>query len=167
VVGDLLRAHARLTPQGPFLTCGAGAFGFAALDARTDAVAAGLAAAGVAWGDRVAIVCANRIEMVELFFAVAKLGAIQVPLNAYLKGEFLRYQLADSRASALVVDASGHTAVAPLLADLPELRLLVLLDEPAIATAAPHIQVRRYTELPVSQLAPVVEIAPADLMSIV
>ena len=167
VVGELLRGHAHATPQRQFLTCGASAFDFAALDARTDAVAAGLAAAGVARGDRVAILCANRVEMLELFFAVAKLGAIQVPLNAYLKGEFLRYQLADSRASALVVDASGHAAVAPLLADLPGLRLLVLLDEPAIDTAAPQIEVRRYTELPVSSPAPVVEIAPTDLMSIV
>jgi crotonobetaine/carnitine-CoA ligase len=167
VVGDLLRAHAKATPQRHFVTCGASAFGFAALDARTDAVAAGLAAAGVGRGDRVAIVCPNRIEMLELFFALAKLGAVQVPLNAYLKGEFLRYQLADSRASALVVDASGHTAVAPLLADLPELKLLVLLDEPTIDTAAPPIQVRGYAELRVAQPAPVVEIGPADLMSIV
>ncbi|PXX10941.1 AMP-binding protein [Mycolicibacterium moriokaense] len=167
VVGELLRAHARLAPRRRFLTCGAAEFGFAALDARTDAVAAGLAAAGVGQGDRVAIVCANRIEMLELFFAVAKLGAVQVPLNAYLKGEFLRYQLADSQASTLVVDASGHTAVAPMLTDLPDLRLLVLLDEPTIDTAAPLIHVRRYSELPVSRPAPVVAVVPSDLMSIV
>jgi carnitine-CoA ligase len=167
VVGELLRAHAQATPQRRFLSCGAAEFGFGALDARTDAVAAGLAAAGFAFGDRVAIVCANRIEMLELFFAVAKLGAIQVPLNAYRKGEFLRYQLTDSRASTLVVDASGHAAVAPLLADLAELRLLVLLDEPAIDTAAPQIEVRPYAELAVSRPAPVVEVAPTDLMSIV
>jgi crotonobetaine/carnitine-CoA ligase len=169
VVGELLRSQARANPQGRFLTCGASEFGFAELDVRTDAVAAGLAAAGVAQGDRVAIVCGNRIEMLELFFAVAKLGAIQVPLNAYLKGEFLRYQLADSQASALVVDASGYAAVAPMLAELPELRLLIVLDEQAAdpIADAPQMRVRAYRDLAIAEPAPSVEIAPSDLMSIV
>ncbi|HEX6432936.1 MAG TPA: orotidine-5'-phosphate decarboxylase, partial [Gemmatimonadales bacterium] len=48
--------------------------------------------------------------------------AIQVPLNAFLKGEFLRYQLADAQASTLVADAAGWRAVQPLLDQLPELR---------------------------------------------
>jgi len=168
VVGDLLRAHASAAPEHRFLICGRSEFSFAALDARTDAVAAGLSVAGVGKGDRVAIVCSNRVEMVELFFAVAKLGAIQVPLNAYLKGEFLRYQLADSLASALVVDASAHAAVAPMLAELPELRLLVLLDDSASESGAPHVAVHRYAEMATaSERPPIVEVAPADLMSIV
>lgn len=167
VVGDLLRAHARATPERRFVTCGARDLGFVALDARTDAVAAGLAAAGVSKGDRVAILCTNRIEMIELFFAVAKLGAIQVPLNAYLKGEFLRYQLADSQASALVVDASARAAVAPMLANLPDLRLLVLLDDPIASAVPPAIQVRAYPDLTSTAAPPLVAVQPADLMSIV
>lgn len=167
IVGDLLRAQARVTPAKRFLTCGENEVGFAALDARTDAIAAGLAAAGVGKSDRVAIVCSNRIEMLELFFAVAKLGAIQVPLNAYLKGEFLRYQLADSQASALIVDASAQAAVAPMLANLPELRLLVLLDAPVADPVSSAIQVRAYAELAIATSPPIVELQPADLMSIV
>jgi crotonobetaine/carnitine-CoA ligase len=145
VVGDLVRAQAHQAPDRRFLICGQSEFSFAELDARTNAVAAGLASAGVGQGDRVAIVCGNRVEMVELFFAVAKLGAIQVPLNAFLKGEFLRYQLADSRAPALIVDASAHAAVAPLLQELPELRLLVLLDDSPTDTTAAHVSVRGTT----------------------
>lgn len=40
-----------------------------------------LAALGVAQGDRVAILCRNRIEFFESMFACAKLGALYVPLN--------------------------------------------------------------------------------------
>ena len=167
IVGELLREQARATPQHRFITCGASELSFAALDARTDAIAAGLAAAGVGQGDRVAIVSTNRIEMVELFFAVAKLGAIQVPLNVYLKGDFLAYQLMDSRARALVVDSSGAAAVAPLLERLAELRLLVLLDDSAPAPGASSMQVRRYADLAVDADPPRVELKPSDLMSIV
>jgi len=168
VVGDLLRAQARVAPSGRFLTCGESELGFAALDARTDAVAADLAAAGIGKGDRVAIVCTNRIEMLELFFALAKLGAIQVPLNVYLKGEFLAYQLTDSQASTLVVDASAQAAVAPMLADLPQLRLLVPLDDDGTAAVAPAVQVLPYSRLGKAAAAPpIIELKPADLMSIV
>jgi crotonobetaine/carnitine-CoA ligase len=167
IVGDLLREQARIAPQNRFITCGVSALSFAELDARTDAIAAGLAAAGVGQGDRVAIVSTNRIEMVELFFAVAKLGAIQVPLNVYLKGDFLAYQLMDSQARALVVDSSGAAAVAPLLERLAELKLLVLLDESAPTTGTPSLQVQRYAELALDAAPPQVELKPTDLMSIV
>jgi crotonobetaine/carnitine-CoA ligase len=167
IVGELLREQARATPQSRFITCGASELSFAALDARTDAIAAGLAAAGVVQGDRVAIVSTNRIEMVELFFAVAKLGAIQAPLNIYLKGDFLAYQLMDSQARVLVVDSSAAAAVAPLLERLTELRLLVLLDDDGPALGAPSMQVRRYGELALDAAPSRVALKPTDLMSIV
>jgi carnitine-CoA ligase len=168
IVGDLLRAQARVTPDARFLTCGQRELGFGALDTRSDEVAAGLSEAGVRKGDRVGIVCLNRVEMLELFFAVAKLGSIQVPLNAFLKGEFLRYQLADCRASVLVVDAAALTAVEPMLATLSDLRLLVTLDDQPPAAVPPAVRVCAYGELTAAEGSlPGVEVGPGDLMSIV
>ena len=114
-VGEMLRLRAALHPDRDFLWCEEERWTYAEADRRSDAVAAGLAQLGVAAGDRVAVISSNRPEMLELFFALAKLGAIQVPLNVYLKGDFLAYQLMDSQARALVVDSSGAAAVAPLL----------------------------------------------------
>ncbi|HET9230912.1 MAG TPA: long-chain fatty acid--CoA ligase, partial [Vitreimonas sp.] len=54
---------------------------YAALDDRCARAAAVLASRGVSRGDRVAILCRNRIEFFEIMFACAKLGAILVPLN--------------------------------------------------------------------------------------
>lgn len=167
IVGELLRAQASTAPHRRAVRCGDADLTFAELDGRTDSVAAGLIAAGVRKGDRVAIVSTNRIEMLELFFALAKLGAIQVPLNVFLKGEFLSYQLKDSQATALIADSSGLTAVAGLLPQLTHLRLIVELDKHAEITAQPSIKVKRYSDLN-GPLAPLgVELRPADLMSIV
>ena len=152
VVGELLRVHAHVMPQARFLTCDEHELAFGALDVRSDEVAAGLSAAGVTRGDRVAIVCLNRIEMLELFFGVAKLGAIQVPLNAFLKGEFLRYQLADCRASTLIVDAAGLDAVAPMLSTLEELRLLVTLDAHPPVQVPSAVRVCSYAEVTAARL---------------
>ncbi|TML78914.1 MAG: long-chain fatty acid--CoA ligase, partial [Actinobacteria bacterium] len=121
-VAELLRARAAAHPDRDFLWCDAERWTYAETDRRTDAVAAGLAETGVAAGDRVAVISSNRPEMLELLFALAKLGAIHVPLNVFLKGDFLRYQLQDSQASTLVADAAGLQAVNAVIDDLPELK---------------------------------------------
>jgi len=51
------------------------------LSQRTGRTTELLASLGVAHGDRVALLCRNRIEFFELLFACARLGAILVPLN--------------------------------------------------------------------------------------
>src|SRR5437879_1912252 len=115
VMGTLLRSRAEANPDGPFCNVQDGGFTFAEIDRRADEVAAGFAAHGVGFGDRVAVLTPNRIEVLEMFYGLARLGAIQVPLNAFLKGAFLRHQLAHSRASVLVGDPAGIAAAAPLL----------------------------------------------------
>ena len=126
VIGALRRRVAA-APDEPFVRCGGEFLTLADVDRRSDRVAAGLAELGVQAGDRVAVLLPNREEMIDLFFASTKLGVVLVPLNAFLKGEFLRYQLADCGASVLVTDAPGYDAAAPLLG-LTEIKRLVLLD---------------------------------------
>lgn len=84
---------------------------------RAQRLAAGLFELGVRPGDRVASILPNRPEALELFFACAELGAIHVPLNVYLRGEFLRYQLVDAEPAVLVADDVALPMVSELLAD--------------------------------------------------
>ena len=130
VIPELLRERAVMHPDRPYLGCEDVSFTYAQIDERTDRIASGLAAHGVGPGDRVAVISANRMEMLELFFACAKAGAAMVPLNVFLKGEFLRYQLRDSQAQTLVVDGAGLEAAVELIDELPDLRRIVTLDGP-------------------------------------
>lgn len=79
---------------------------YAELNREAGRFAAGLAEAGVRRGDRVAALLQNRPEFPLLWFALAKLGAVLVPLNTALKGELLRYELEDCQAGALVIESS-------------------------------------------------------------
>jgi crotonobetaine/carnitine-CoA ligase len=168
VVHRILERWAADRPHDRFLTCGERTFTFAELNDRSHSVAAGFAASGVRRGDRVAILSANRIEMVDLYFGLAKLGVIQVPLNAFLKGEFLRYQLADCQASVIAVDSAGLDAVVALLPELPDLRTIVVFDGPASAVR-PEVEIVDFQTslLTCAHEPPAVEIGPADTMSIV
>lgn len=165
VVGDLLRAQAKAQPDKPFLSCGARRYTYAGMDAVSDRVAAGLAELGVAYGDRLALVSTNRPELLELLFGCAKLGVIQVPLNAFLRGEFLRYQLADCTASTLVVDREGLASALPLLPELPGLKRLILLDDEPDDDLP--VETLAYSKLRDAQgQLPSVSVSASDLMSI-
>jgi fatty-acyl-CoA synthase len=90
---------------------------YAALDERCARAAAVLGARGVGRGDRVAILCRNRIEFFEIMFACAKLGAILAPLNWRSPAVELQPLMHDCGAGVLVYGredaATAETLRAP------------------------------------------------------
>ena len=166
-LGELLRVRAIELPDRPYLTVSGRGYTFGELDARSDAVAAALHLHGVQAGDRVALLAPNRPEVVELFFGLAKLGAIQVPLNSALKGEFLRYQLNQSQASVIVIDGEGAGTFAAVAEELPDLRLCVLLDNDQDGAELAGIARIGYEEFArATSASPAVSVNPADTMTI-
>ena len=84
-------------------------------------LAARLAALGVKKGDRVALAMRNLPEWPVAFFAIASLGAIVVPLNAWWTGVEIEYGLADSGAKVLIADDRRHERLLPHYPALREL----------------------------------------------
>jgi fatty-acyl-CoA synthase len=94
---------------------------YAELDGRTGQAASLLLARGVREGDRVAILCRNRIAFFEILFACARIGAILVPLNWRMPPAELAALLADCT-PVLLVHGREDEAAASLLG-LPRLDL--------------------------------------------
>jgi fatty-acyl-CoA synthase len=115
---------------------------FRALRDRALRLARGLHGAGVAPGDRVAVLMGNRHEWPETLFGLAALGAVCVPVNVLLTGREIRHVCRDSEVRCLIVDELG----APKLADLEELPERVVAIGDALADAL------AYEELPEAEL---------------
>ncbi|BCO39211.1 ATP-dependent acyl-CoA ligase [Mycobacterium paraintracellulare] len=128
VLGDWLREEATADPDRPFVQCDSGWISLAELDHRSDSMAAALQGLGVGVGDRVAVILPNSIEYIVLVYAIAKAGAVQVPVNTYLRGEFLLHPLLESGAVLAVCDGEAMHQVVPLAPKLPALKNLVLVD---------------------------------------
>ena len=88
-VSELLAARAELTPDAVVVRCGAEAVTARELDARASRLARGLLGLGLQPGDRVGVLLPTSMPFIELIFACARAGLVQVPLNAFLKGDFL------------------------------------------------------------------------------
>jgi len=78
-----------------------------------------LQAAGVAPGDRVAAMCENRLELLELILGCAWSGAIAVPINTASRGAQLEHVLSNSGARLMLADAALVPAIGSLQAALP------------------------------------------------
>ena len=89
-------------------------FTFPAVNARSNRVADALRGLGVKKGDRVALLLMNGVEFAESFFAIAKIGAIVVPLNWRLVADELAFILGDSGAAVLIYDHEFRAVVADL-----------------------------------------------------
>ncbi len=89
-------------------------FSYAELNGRANRTAHLLRALGVEKGDRVALLQMNGAEYIESFFAIAKIGAIAVPLNWRLVPDELAFMLQDSGARVLIHDAEFANAAVDL-----------------------------------------------------
>ncbi|HLW75902.1 MAG TPA: AMP-binding protein, partial [Bryobacteraceae bacterium] len=79
-------------------------FTFGGIDARSNRVAYALAARGIAQGDRVCVYLANRIEMIDLFLACVKLGAIFVPINILYREREMAHILSDAEPKIFITE---------------------------------------------------------------
>jgi crotonobetaine/carnitine-CoA ligase len=93
---------------------------------RVSRWAAVLRQEGISPGDRVASFCTNSAEFVALQYGTYGAGAIEVPVNAELRGPVLETILHDCEPAVLVADADLSEIVSQ---HLPEGTRLVTLDD--------------------------------------
>ncbi|MGW8065430.1 AMP-dependent synthetase/ligase [Streptomyces ziwulingensis] len=97
------------------------------------ALAKGLLAQGVRFGDRVAVMSRTRYEWTLFDFALWTVGAQVVPLYPTSSAEQCLWTLYDAEATAAVVEHEDHTmTIATVIDRLPHLRGLWQLDSDAV-----------------------------------
>jgi carnitine-CoA ligase len=81
------------------------AYSFAETLALAETIAAGFVRGGLAHGDRLVIMAANRAEYVLAWFGSAFAGVVEVPMNTAYRGSFLEHQVRTTAPRALAIDA--------------------------------------------------------------
>jgi long-chain acyl-CoA synthetase len=96
---------------------------------RVDLARAGLAALGVARGDRVAIIANNRVEWAVMAYATYGLGGAYVPMYEAQHMEEWAFILADCEAKVLVAATRAiYEKVKGLPAEIPTLKHVICLE---------------------------------------
>src|SRR3954447_9428309 len=103
-LGSWTRRRARMTPGKTALVQDGRVTTYADLHRASTRVAHGLRGRGVTRGDRVAFLGLNSVELVVAMFAIAKLGAVFVPVNTRLAPAELSHVLEHSGSRLLLVE---------------------------------------------------------------
>jgi fatty-acyl-CoA synthase len=116
-IADALHRTAQRLPAKTAIVCGSTAWTYAEFNAFVSRLAAGLHHMGVNQGDKVAVLARNSHGFAALRFALARRGAVLVPINFMLKAEEVAYILRHAGAKVLATD-SGLTELARTAAEL-------------------------------------------------
>ncbi|MFB6172897.1 MAG: acyl-CoA synthetase [Haloarculaceae archaeon] len=99
-----------------------------------------LAERGVGRGDRICVSGSQKPGTILGHLAAWKLGAVSVPLSVLLGPDGLSYRLADSGATAFVVDAASVEAFRAIEADLPSLETVLTVGDAEPAAGERDLQ---------------------------
>ena len=157
VVGDVLRASARLAPGSPAIAGEEATLSHAGLDAEADRLAAALAGAGFAPGACIGAMLPNSLEYGLLFFAAARAGVVLANLPTRASGRELAGMVALAGMRGLFVHRDFAAQVAAARAEGAELARVVEVGGPDTRDLAAAVSARAGTLPAVSQ---------ADLLSI-
>lgn len=102
-LGDFLRRTAQRVPTKLGIVCGDVRWSYAEFDRIVNRLARGLLAEGIGPGDRVAILARNSHAFAALRFALARIGAVLVPINFMLNADECAFILKSAGAKALAL----------------------------------------------------------------
>ncbi|MGK4904973.1 AMP-binding protein [Streptomyces albus] len=137
-LADAVFAHAEASPALPLLSRKDGHGQWQDVSAarfrdEVVAVAKGLLAQGVRFGDRVALMSRTRYEWTLLDFSLWSIGAQSVPVYPTSSAEQVAWMLHDAEVTAVVVEHEDHAMTVGSVVDrLPRLKKLWQLDAGAM-----------------------------------
>lgn len=100
---DFISISSAICPDRDCVVFEGARYTFSQVNERSNRIANSLANMGVKKGDIVAILQVNCSQFLEIYFAVAKLGAVMVPLNFRAKDAELTYMLNNCGAVAVFI----------------------------------------------------------------
>ena len=128
-IADLFELVAEEIPDRLALVGGDHRLTYGELDERSNRLANHLIGLGVQPGAKMSVYAWNRTEWVESLFGGYKARLIPINVNYRYVADELRYILENSESEVLIFERSFAPIVAEVVADLPQLKHLIVLED--------------------------------------
>ena len=126
LVHRVLEQRAAERPEYPVMHWSGLDYSYAAINREANRIAAGLEARGIEPGQRCAVMMQNSPAHVFVWFATAKLGVVEVPINTAYRGDILTHIVTSARVTAMVLDAEFVPVVARIADRCPGLGTFIV-----------------------------------------
>ncbi len=127
---DIVREHARNSPDTDAFTFGDETMSFGALDEGSNRVAHALMALGVTKGERVSFLGKNHPLYFEALLGAAKIGAVMTPVNWRLAAPEVAYILSNCEARVVFVGEGFTDMLAQVRSETPLVEHVIGIDAP-------------------------------------
>ncbi|MEU7811992.1 AMP-binding protein [Pseudonocardia sp. NPDC049154] len=127
----LLERRAADSPDGTFFSWADDTTTFGEFNAAVNRMARRLQHEGVTPGTHVAVLMDTSPDYLTLWFALAKVGAVEIPINTAYLGEMLHHQLTSSTATVCVADAAYAERIVQIAPSIPRLEHLYVRGRPS------------------------------------
>jgi acyl-CoA synthetase (AMP-forming)/AMP-acid ligase II len=118
-IGSLITRHARYRPNHLAVVADGQRLTYGEFNRRVNRLANALVGLGLGKGDKVGMILPNCLELLETYWAVAKIGAVVVPLSPLLRGKALTTLLQDSDTGLVITSVAFVETLEPLKPELP------------------------------------------------
>ncbi|TVO67610.1 class I adenylate-forming enzyme family protein [Denitromonas ohlonensis] len=126
-IDGLIAHHARYRPEHTAVVFGGQRLNWDQFNRRVNRLAHAFRAAGIDKGDRVATVLPNCLELLDIYWACAKLGAVVVPLSPLLTTAGLESLMRNAAPKAVFASRETAAILLPAKPRLTSLRCCVLV----------------------------------------
>ena len=120
-IGTLLSRNARYRPDHIAVVFGPHRLTFCEFNRRVNRLANALLNLEIRKGDKIATLLPNSLELLETYWAVARIGAVVVPLSPLLREKALARLIDDSDTTAIIAAADCVTALDAIRSEVPAL----------------------------------------------
>lgn len=118
-IGTLLTRHARFRPGHTAVVFRDRRLTYSELNRSVNRISNAFLDMGIRKGDKIATILPNCLELFEIYWAVAKTGAVVVPLSPLLRGSGLVSLLRDSDSVMLISNRAFVEILDPIKPELP------------------------------------------------
>ena len=125
-LGEILESKAKKNGAKPLVYFKGRVASYQQVNERANRVANWFLSAGFKKGDKVAILLQNCLEWLYVWFGLAKIGVVSVPLNTHHKGSLLQYLVNHSDARLMVISKDLVDRIRHIRSNLTALTTLVV-----------------------------------------
>jgi acyl-CoA synthetase (AMP-forming)/AMP-acid ligase II len=165
-IGSLLPRHARYRPDHLAIVFNDHRLSFREFNQRVNRLANALLGMGLRKGDKIATILPNCLELLEVYWAVAKTGLVVVPLSTLTRGKGLVNLLRDSDVATVITNRGFGAEVSAIKQELPD----IAVDRYLVTGNEVVSGYRSYNELTAAasdEDPPGIEINDEDLFNII
>ncbi|MDM8000633.1 MAG: long-chain-fatty-acid--CoA ligase [Dehalococcoidia bacterium] len=129
LLGEAIARNSRLYPEREAVVHGHKRFTYREFNARINQLAHALMDLDIKRGSKVALLMHNCSEFLEAYFALAKIGAVGVPLNFRLGPEEIKYIVNHSDSEAFILGEAFAPNIKAIQSDLPRIKTYISVSE--------------------------------------